>query len=808
MEIKLRTSSRNKTKPDNFTPAKYESYSLNREKALNKKLDACARTADLKIEAKHINDILELSAAAYEVFRIELEKYFEQHSTFKIIPNHQYDKEGLCLRTSYSVRNIKTSRQQYRVNMFHTTSKIEVNGQGMDKFKEHLEDIMNMMKNKGNYKQLNGELERNINKYKEANRVAGGQKNTNNDDIIQVHHNMRNTRKQEENVLSSTLDNLQVDLQVGFPRAIEHQDKELAGDDDDGNIQLNCRICKGPVDSETAIECSKCQTSLHYTCENILQNGNEDPESYVCKSCEILDEPPEMPDETIIYTNQNNDTEVTIGNTNTEVYTEGRHDNISNAQQDCRLDESITAVKQVAAMQEMKTTYEMEDGNKQTKPKQKRQAKPKDTTTIIQQLEDQLVRCKARIVMLEDTNRDYLNTINLLRSQAQLRDENTGNNQYNPRSHIRPDNEYHSLQKIECMLQSMKADMEMRDTKIQHQIEVGELKTKIQFLELHKEMGIRQQQNEIQHAMPQQRPTFIQHSEHPHHGTSQQGPTFIHQNEHIQRHDMSHQRPTVVQHNEGFQHSITQQRPAFVQHNEHFQQAVHQHIPAFVQHPPSSNVVQHWITPIQRSTNGQWIGKNVFPANAQNGLNYQSNRQQQGYNRNTQHGRHQMVQRNNGSVMDKTTFYTGQPIKKRHEETTENKLPKPTLIEENTTSRLASTKVYDYEIPKERGNSKNSNEHDLSYREHISLPTQSSSGEASHGPITTDCQQKSPSQKGVEAGGHKCVPGSPEMCEPYRADKTTKNADNKSIGRKSTSNKPNHFLEHGRSNNLKGRKSL
>jgi hypothetical protein len=46
------------------------------------------------------------------------------------------------------------------------------------------------------------------------------------------------------------------------------------------------------------------------------------------------------------------------------------------------------------------------------------------------QMEEQLVQCKASIVILEDTNRDYKNTINMLRSQLEVRCNLTEGNQY------------------------------------------------------------------------------------------------------------------------------------------------------------------------------------------------------------------------------------------------------------------------------------------------------------------------------------------------------------------------------------------
>ncbi|VDI31756.1 Hypothetical predicted protein [Mytilus galloprovincialis] len=132
MSIQTRTSARTKSKPQPYTPAKYENFSINKTRALDKKLEACNRAMDIKIEQKHQNYILELSAAAYEVLKGEIDIYFEQHSTYKLLPKHQHDNQGLCIRTSHSVRNRSNNRQLYRINLFHTTSKVEVNGQGAE----------------------------------------------------------------------------------------------------------------------------------------------------------------------------------------------------------------------------------------------------------------------------------------------------------------------------------------------------------------------------------------------------------------------------------------------------------------------------------------------------------------------------------------------------------------------------------------------------------------------------------------------------------------------------------------------------
>ncbi|CAC5376195.1 unnamed protein product [Mytilus coruscus] len=62
------------------------------------------------------------------------------------------------------------------------------------------------------------------------------------------------------------------------------------------------------------------------------------------------------------------------------------------------------------------------------KPKKPNKTK-KDVSSQERQLEGQLVQCKARIAMLEDVNRDYKNTINLLRSQLEIKNTTLTNNE-------------------------------------------------------------------------------------------------------------------------------------------------------------------------------------------------------------------------------------------------------------------------------------------------------------------------------------------------------------------------------------------
>ncbi|CAC5419281.1 unnamed protein product [Mytilus coruscus] len=174
MELATRTSARNKVKPSIFTPSKYENFSLNKRKAMDKKLEQCNRQADILLMYKHENYILDLSLAAYELLKLAMTEYFANHNIYKIqAKDKKKDKHGLCTRTSYSVINLNSNKQQYRINLFHTTSRIEVNGRGRQEFLPHLQDIAASMDRKGNCPQLNKLLEQQIKQCIESMQTSG-----------------------------------------------------------------------------------------------------------------------------------------------------------------------------------------------------------------------------------------------------------------------------------------------------------------------------------------------------------------------------------------------------------------------------------------------------------------------------------------------------------------------------------------------------------------------------------------------------------------------------------------------------------
>lgn len=134
----------------------------------------------------------------------------------------------------------------------------------------------------------------------------------------------------------------------------------------------------------------------------------------------------------------------------------------------------------------------VDDSIKNGKNKQKKQQRGKENVHA-QQLERHLAQCKARIVMMEDTNRDYKNTINLLRMQAE---ESSALNDINIKKPNKTNcNCYGHLKdqldsKLDMTLNNFRLEMENRDLKLKHQIDISELKNRVQLLEMRRDIGL------------------------------------------------------------------------------------------------------------------------------------------------------------------------------------------------------------------------------------------------------------------------------------------------------------------------------
>ncbi|VDI28802.1 Hypothetical predicted protein [Mytilus galloprovincialis] len=105
---------------------------------------------------------------------------------------------------------------------------------------------------------------------------------------------------------------------------------------------------------------------------------------------------------------------------------------------------------------------------------------------------------------MEDTNRDYRNTINLLRMQSEESTIDKSNlKTYQPNCGCSNNSQEQTINKVDMMLNNFRLEMENRDLRIKHQMEMNELRNKLQIMELQKE-NMDNTRNSNQHQMSDQ----------------------------------------------------------------------------------------------------------------------------------------------------------------------------------------------------------------------------------------------------------------------------------------------------------------
>ena len=119
-------------------------YSLNANKAMKGKLKACETEYKVKATNRGGNQIIEFSAAMYELYRTSLVKHFEalqntDLANMKVEYRDITDKTGLCVESLIKVSVRDDLTPKYTINLYHTKSKVMVNGREVNLFNiEHL----------------------------------------------------------------------------------------------------------------------------------------------------------------------------------------------------------------------------------------------------------------------------------------------------------------------------------------------------------------------------------------------------------------------------------------------------------------------------------------------------------------------------------------------------------------------------------------------------------------------------------------------------------------------------------------------
>ncbi|CAG2206026.1 unnamed protein product [Mytilus edulis] len=147
----LRRSERSKTLLRPPSPDKHEiegknkGYKLNRQNALSKKIDKC-KSKHIEVNLKAGNLYIELSTAAYEVFRTKLKTYLFTtpfNKAYHATRHQSHEEKGLQVEDIYKIYKKKPDgtygkQSKCTINSYRTNNSILVNGSEINIFTENI----------------------------------------------------------------------------------------------------------------------------------------------------------------------------------------------------------------------------------------------------------------------------------------------------------------------------------------------------------------------------------------------------------------------------------------------------------------------------------------------------------------------------------------------------------------------------------------------------------------------------------------------------------------------------------------------
>ena len=267
-----------------------QKYVLNKNKALEKKLDACDRV-DFSIKTKGANVVIEFDTYNYELFRIVVGALYSEvnfiqtkvTSPVMILSSVKLDDDGHEVERSFKIchKNFRgeVGRCKYTVNMYHTTCRALINGAARSLFVEndlprirHAMNSLHSVTPQDTPDHLKAELIRALSE-------QGNEDGRDNDQLNQDTTNHKNTRRRRGK-MSKLL-----------PLADPDVDAEPS--DDVSKVKsVLCPSCNLSADTDT-IECSNCLLWYHFECEaindKIRKDHEKDPQlEYKCLKCKSI----------------------------------------------------------------------------------------------------------------------------------------------------------------------------------------------------------------------------------------------------------------------------------------------------------------------------------------------------------------------------------------------------------------------------------------------------------------------------------------------------------------------------------------
>ena len=204
---------------------------------------------------------------------------------------------------------------------------------------------------------------------------------------------------------------------------------------------IACLHCSKKITPDSH-ECDTCGSWIHFTCETALNpNRKEDGQPYICRSCTHLDQP------SLEDLNMNKSgKQPTTQRGNTPRY----------------------QIPQKRTLQSTDNTKGREEELPHTKPKRSKT-----------NLEAEIAESKARITILEEQNKDYINTINLLAMKLENIQTNTYQKAYNNAE---------NCQSMHNDKTDITHRLDLLETRLESKIETSNLQLQLKILETQKEI--------------------------------------------------------------------------------------------------------------------------------------------------------------------------------------------------------------------------------------------------------------------------------------------------------------------------------
>lgn len=253
------------TSPDPVTVTR--GYTLNRQRALDKKLVNCLNDHLSYVMKSGRNLVLNFSTAAFEYFRMNLKELLQKGAAdagLYVDTLENADLSGAIVESCYKVRNLKKdgtpgAQNRFTINLYRTQSSVLVNGPKVDIFVDNF------------LKPIESLINENQDMLSQKNQQIRGQLSL----LATTSGSYGKGKKMVEG--KSITSSYSSDSEP-----LENQEETL----------FKCSHCGEDV--EDGIQCDDCQQWNHCSCEEVsdslLEMYNLDAVSYSCLSCRQLND--------------------------------------------------------------------------------------------------------------------------------------------------------------------------------------------------------------------------------------------------------------------------------------------------------------------------------------------------------------------------------------------------------------------------------------------------------------------------------------------------------------------------------------